>query len=216
MTLRRLVMFDSLRDLRDWKGRPAMQMHVVCLANRSYRRASAPRDIRKRRRPLVQLLLVAACALLVAGVVAVATAAACSGGYDSPEPYPTGGGTSSNPSGGGSTGGGTTGSWCGKTVDCARGDEAKGQTDRVSGGRGLGLSIVRSYASQASAAAQAAGKGVGLWGWGWTGPYGTHLVIETTEFGQEIVTVVQQNGSTAKFYKNEAGEYEEGGWVQAR
>ena len=90
------------------------------------------------------------------------------------------------------------------------------QTDTAIGGRGLGLSIVRSYDSQASAAAQAAGKGVGLWGWGWTGPYGTHLVIETTEFGQEIVTVVQQNGSTAKFYKNEAGEYEEGGWVQAR
>jgi RHS repeat-associated protein len=162
------------------------------------------------------MLLVASCALLAAGLVAVATAAACSGGYESPEPYPTGGGAGSNPSGGGSTGGGTTGSWCGKTVDCATGDEAMEQTDTAIGGRGIGLNILRSYDAQASAIAQAEGKGVGLWGWGWTGPYGTHLVIETTEFGQEIVTIVQQNGTTAKYYKNEAGEYEEGAWIQAR
>jgi RHS repeat-associated protein len=105
---------------------------------------------------------------------------------------------------------------CGKYVDCATGDESTQQTDTAIGGRGLGLNIVRSYDAQASAAAQAEGKGVGLWGWGWTGPYGAHLVIETTELGQEIVTVDQQGGGQITFYKNEKGEYEQGGWVQAR
>ncbi len=90
------------------------------------------------------------------------------------------------------------------------------QTDIAIGGRGLGLNIGRSYDAQASAAAQAEGKGGGLWGWGWTGPYGTHLLIEKTEAGQEIVTVEQQNSSTATFYGNKKGEYEEGAWIQAR
>jgi RHS repeat-associated protein len=165
-------------------------------------------------------LLIASFALLIAAVIAAATAVACEGGGyvgppSTPPPSDTGG-AGSSPSGGGSTGGGTTPPTCGKTVNCASGDEATAQTDTAIGGRGLGLNIVRSYDAQASAAAQAEKKGVGLWGWGWTGPYGTHLLIEKTEVGQEIVTVAQQNASTATFYKNEEGKYEQGGWIQAR
>src|SRR4029077_9525748 len=105
---------------------------------------------------------------------------------------------------------------CGKTVNCATGDETTLQTDTAIGGRGLGLNIVRSYDAQVSAAAQAEGKGVGLWGWGWTGPYATRLVLGTSELGQETATVQEQGGSEFTFYKTETGEYEQGGWVQAR
>ncbi len=34
--------------------------------------------------------------------------------------------------------------------------------------------------------------------------------------GEETATVVEQGGSEITFYKTEAGEYEQGGWVQAR
>jgi RHS repeat-associated protein len=162
-------------------------------------------------------VLIASCALLATAVIAAATAVACEGGYQSP-----GGSISIGVTFG--TGSGTTNSGapgvsqvgCGKFVNCATGDESTQQTDTAIGGRGLGLNVVRSYDAQASAAAQAEGKSVGLWGWGWTGPYGAHLVIETTELGQEIVTVDQQGGGQITFYKNEKGEYEQGGWVQAR
>ncbi len=110
----------------------------------------------------------------------------------------------------------TTKEGCGKTVNCATGDETAEQTDTAIGGRGPGLNIIRSYDSQTAAEAQAEGKGVGLWGWGWTGPYEERLVFGKTELGQETATVEQQNGSGIVFYKNEKGEYEQGGWVQAR
>jgi RHS repeat-associated protein len=163
-------------------------------------------------RPLVRVLLIASCALLVAAVVAAATAVACGGGYQGP-----GGSIEIGITWGTGEGGtNTTSEKCGNTVNCATGDESTVQTDTAIGGRGLGLNIVRSYDAQASAAAQAEGKGVGLWGWGWTGPYAAHLVIETTEVGQKIVSVAQQGGSAITFYENIKGEYEQGGWVQAR
>jgi RHS repeat-associated protein len=104
---------------------------------------------------------------------------------------------------------------CGKTVNCATGDETTVQTDTAIGGRGLGLNIVRSYDAQGSATAQTEGKGVGLWGWGWTGPYRPSLVFGTGEAGEETVTVQQQDSRVTTFYK--AGEsYTQGAWVQAR
>ena len=77
------------------------------------------------------------------------------------------------------------------------------------------MNIVRSYDAQASAAAQAESKGVGRWGWGWTGPYESRLVFGTSEVGQETVTVMQQNGSGIVFYKEESGEYTQGGNILA-
>ncbi len=151
--------------------------------------------------------------LLLAQLVLAISATACEGG-EGPPPEPESGVV------------GTTGSnpgapnlqqqQCGKSVNCATGDESLEQTDAVIEGRGLGLNIARSYDAQAAATAQAEGKSVGLWGWGWTGPYGASLVLGTTEHGQETATIHQQNGTTVTFYKNEAGGYEQGGWVQAR
>jgi RHS repeat-associated protein len=148
-------------------------------------------------------------------IVLVVSAAACEGppGSTPVDPPPTDNGGSGSNQGTGGGGGLSTGT-CGKTVNCATGDESTMQIDTAIGGRGLGLNIVRSYDAQASAAAQAEGKGVGTWGWGWTGPYGVSLVFGTEE-GQEIARVEQQNASTITFYKNEAGEYISGGWAQA-
>jgi RHS repeat-associated protein len=151
-------------------------------------------------------------ALLFAQLVLAISAAACEGGGGPPvDPTPSEG------DGSGSNGGspGLTIQECGKVVNCATGDETELQTDTAIGGRGLGLNIVRSYDAQAAASAQAEGKGVGLWGWGWTGPYEVSLVFGTAEAGEETVSVQQQNGSAITFYKNEKGEYEQGGWVQA-
>jgi RHS repeat-associated protein len=140
--------------------------------------------------------------LLLAQLVLAISAVACEG-TGGPRPTPGPAETA-------------TKSLCGKTVNCATGDEMIEQTDTAIGGRGIGLNIARSYDAQASAAAQAEGKGVGLWGWGWTGPYGTRLVLGTAEGGQETATVMEQSDSEATFYKNGEGKYEQGGWVQAR
>ncbi len=150
--------------------------------------------------------------LLTLGAL-TAVAIACEGtggGSSSPFKIEIGG---SGPNPGTET---TTKETCGKTVDCATGDEATMQTDTAIGGRGLGLNIIRSYDAQASAAAQAEGKPVGLWGWGWTGPYSPKLVFGTGELGEETITVEQQNGSGIIFYSNGEGGYTQGGWVQAR
>ena len=146
---------------------------------------------------LVKLVVVLAASF----VVLVVSAVACEGvGGGSAGPGPSNG-----PSGCSSGG----------AVNCATGDETTTQTDTAIGGRGPGLNITRSYDAQASAAEQAEGKGVGMWGWGWTGPYGVSLVFGT-ENGQNTATVEEQGGRTTIFYENIKGEYEQGGWVQAR
>jgi RHS repeat-associated protein len=162
-------------------------------------------------RPGARFLGVAVALLFaLSGCAGVAVACEGTGGAPSVPEEPV-------PQGSGSNGGSTTSTTsCGATVDCATGDESVEETDTAIGGRGPGLNIVRSYDAQASAAAQAEGKGVGRWGWGWTGPYESHLVFGTSEVGQETVTVEQQNGSGIVFYKEESGEYTQGGWVLAR
>jgi YD repeat-containing protein len=95
---------------------------------------------------------------------------------------------------------------CGKSVDCATGDETEQQTDVSVGGRGPGLRVVRSYDAFAAAEAKEAGP----WGFGWTGPYGAKL-----EVGTETATVHQENGSAVVFYKS-GSAYTQGGWTEAR
>ena len=170
------------------------------------------REARRWQSPGVRRLLGLMSMILVIFVVLVVSAAACEG-PGGPPASPTEeelDGDGSNP---GST---STTQQCGsKVVDCASGNETTMETDTAIGGRGLGLNIVRSYDALASAKAQAESKGVGLWGWGWTGPYEVKLAF-ATEGSHETATVQQQNGSAITFYKNELGEYEQGGWVQAR
>jgi RHS repeat-associated protein len=95
----------------------------------------------------------------------------------------------------------------GDPVDCASGNQTEEQTDLVLGGRGPALHITRTYNSQAAAEAKEAGP----WGYGWSGPYSSHLSINS-ESG--AVTVVQENGATAVFNLS-GGKYVPGGWIQA-
>lgn len=92
-------------------------------------------------------------------------------------------------------------------INCATGNQFEEQTDLVLGGRGPALHITRTYNSQLAAEAKEAGP----WGYGWSGPYSSHLVINS-ESG--AVTVVQENGATAVFNLQE-GKYIPGAWIQA-
>jgi RHS repeat-associated protein len=78
----------------------------------------------------------------------------------------------------------------GKPVNCATGNETVSQTDLSLAGLGIPLSFTRNYNSKAAVSASSPG----LLGYGWTTSYSDHLAIKGNE-----VTVVQANGSTAKF-----------------
>lgn len=92
-------------------------------------------------------------------------------------------------------------------VNCATGNQYEEQADLVLGGRGPGLHVTRTYNSQAAAEA----KSSGVWGYGWSGPYSSHLEINEES---KVVTVVQENGSTAAFAL-EGSNYVAGAWVQS-
>ncbi|HTD10160.1 MAG TPA: DUF6531 domain-containing protein [Solirubrobacteraceae bacterium] len=77
-------------------------------------------------------------------------------------------------------------------VNCATGNQVETQTDLKVGGRGLGLSLTRSYNSLRAPKQ----KEPGSFGYGWTGSYSAHL--ELSYEGREA-TVYQDNGSTATF-----------------
>lgn len=95
----------------------------------------------------------------------------------------------------------------GDAINCATGNLSEEQTDVSVGGRGPGLSVVRSYNSLAAAEATEAGP----WGFGWTGPGSSHLEINT---GAGTATVYQENGSDVVFYKS-GSTYAPASWVQA-
>jgi RHS repeat-associated protein len=99
----------------------------------------------------------------------------------------------------------------GKPVNCATGNETVSQTDLSVGGRGLGLSLTRTYNAQAAVTA----KTPEPFGRGWSSSYSDHLVFNSTE---GWVKVVQANGSTVVFKgaPGQAGEYEAPEWVQAK
>ncbi len=95
----------------------------------------------------------------------------------------------------------------GDAVNCATGNLSEEQTDISIGGRGPGLRVMRSYNSLAAAEATETGP----WGYGWTGPYSTHLEINS---GAGTATVFQANGSGVVFYKS-GSEYAPASWVEA-
>jgi YD repeat-containing protein len=95
----------------------------------------------------------------------------------------------------------------GDPIDCATGNLSEEQTDISIGGRGPGLRVMRSYNSLAAAEATTSG----LWGYGWTGPYSSHLEINT---GAATATVFQENGSDVVFFKS-GSTYAPASWVQA-
>jgi RHS repeat-associated protein len=93
-------------------------------------------------------------------------------------------------------------------VDCATGNLSETQTDLQIPGLNGGLSLARSYNSQAAASASASGP----FGYGWTFNFGASLSVNGTT---KVVTVTNANGSTASFTPTEGGAYSAAPWVQA-
>ena len=80
----------------------------------------------------------------------------------------------------------------GDPVDCATGNFTESQTDFAIGGRGVGLSLARTYSAQAAAE----GSSPSSFGYGWSGSFSDHLAIE--EEGAEV-TLTKSDGSTVPF-----------------
>jgi RHS repeat-associated protein len=84
-------------------------------------------------------------------------------------------------------------------VDCATGNLTESQTDLSVGGRGVPLTLTRTYNSQAASEESAPGP----FGYGWSASFLDHLEFHSEahalEGAPETVTVVQADGSTANF-----------------
>jgi RHS repeat-associated protein len=97
----------------------------------------------------------------------------------------------------------------GKPVDCATGNETTAESDINIGGRGVPLTFVRTYNTQAAALESTPGA----YGYGWNATFYDRLIINTTE-GTD--TVVQANGSTAVYQSTgQVGQQSAPIWVQA-
>ncbi len=92
----------------------------------------------------------------------------------------------------------------GKAVNCATGNESQAQTDFAIGGRGVGLTLTRTYNSQA-----AAEGAKGAFGYGWTASFSDHLVVEPAN---KTATLVQGTGSTVAFTEGTGGTYTAPAW----
>jgi tripartite motif-containing protein 71 len=104
----------------------------------------------------------------------------------------------------------------GDPVNCANGNLVESQTDLSTGGRGLPLTLTRTYNS-AGAKTEGAGS---TFGYGWSATYNDHLRtslggILAGTLRPAVVTVFQANGSTATFTYGEGG-YVAPPWVQAK
>jgi RHS repeat-associated protein len=100
----------------------------------------------------------------------------------------------------------------GKPVNCGTGNETVSQTDLKVAGRGVPLAFSRSYNSKVAVSQSTHG----LLGYGWTPSFSDYLAISISE-GKSTVTVVQDNGSTAKFTGNGTpGPLTGTKWGQAR
>ena len=95
---------------------------------------------------------------------------------------------------------------CGDPVSCATGNYSETQTDLSVGGRGVGLSLTRTYNSQAAA------EGIkGAFGYGWTSSFSDHLVVNKTS---KITTLYQGAGSTVPFTEGSGESFTAPGWTQ--
>jgi RHS repeat-associated protein len=93
----------------------------------------------------------------------------------------------------------------GDPVECATGDFTESQGDFSIGGRGVGLSLTRTYSSQAAAAATSPGA----FGYGWSGSFSDHLTVE--EAGAKV-TLTKANGSTVPFTRTSGTAYSGPAW----
>jgi len=93
----------------------------------------------------------------------------------------------------------------GDPVDCATGNLSEGQADFSVGGRGVGLSLTRTYSAQAAAAATSPG----IFGYGWSASFSGHLTVEET--GAKV-TLTKGNGSTVPFTRITGTTYAAPAW----
>jgi len=99
------------------------------------------------------------------------------------------------------------GTCVGDPVNCATGDFTETQPDFEIRGRGIGLSLIRTYDAQTAATAGSPGA----FGYGWTSSFSDHLVSE--ESGKRI-TAVQGEGGTVPFTESGKGTFTPPAWSQ--
>jgi YD repeat-containing protein len=80
-------------------------------------------------------------------------------------------------------------------VDCATGNLTETQTDLQVPGRGVGLTLARTYNAEAAASEYSPGP----FGYGWSWTFGAHLTDYGLEGGGDREIVEQRNGSTVAF-----------------
>jgi RHS repeat-associated protein len=110
---------------------------------------------------------------------------------------------------GGAESGSTPGqlrSKCGDPVSCATGNFSETQTDLSVGGRGVGLSLGRTYNSQAGAE-----EIKGAFGYGWTGSFSDRVVVNKTS---KVTTLYHADGSTVPFTEGTGGSFTAPAWTQ--
>lgn len=97
---------------------------------------------------------------------------------------------------------------CGLPVNCQNGNQYEVQTDLSIPGRGLGLSLVRTYNSQAGADGLS-----GPFGAGWSSSFSDHLTVGQAS-GLNFATVTEADGNRVTFWDYD-GTYEAPTWAHA-
>ena len=97
---------------------------------------------------------------------------------------------------------------CGEeeSVSCQTGNFSQTQTDFSIGGRGVGLTLSRTYNSQAAVAGDKS-----VFGYGWTSSFSDHLLIEKAS---KKATLVEAGGSTIAFTEGSGEAFTAPTWTQ--
>lgn len=95
--------------------------------------------------------------------------------------------------------------YCGDPVESASGDFSESQTDFAIGGLGVGLTLTRTYSTQAAVSAGSPGA----FGYGWSHRFGDRLSVG--EEGKQI-TVMRADGSTVPFIADGKGGFDPPAW----
>jgi RHS repeat-associated protein len=95
---------------------------------------------------------------------------------------------------------------CGEGVGCSSGNYSQTETDFAISGRGVGLTLTRTYNSQSAA------SGVhGIFGYGWTSSFSDHLVAEPSK---HQITLEQANGGSVLFTEGSGKSFTAPAWTQ--
>ena len=93
-----------------------------------------------------------------------------------------------------------------ESVNCATGNFSESETDFAISGRGVGLSLARTYNSQAAA------TGVhGIFGYGWSSSFSDHLIAEPSS---KRATLAEADGANIAFAEGSGGTFTAPAWTQ--